>query len=111
MNPQPQWRGDARKVTKKDLLEWRDHLLTRLAAKTVNDVYLSAVRSLFLWAHENERLPENVAGTVKQPKPKRQRTREAGYTDVEAVTVLKASGHRSEGQGQRGPRALSTMGG
>lgn len=83
--------SDARKVTKKDLLEWRDHLLTRLAAKTVNDVYLSAVRSLFLWAHENERLPENVAGTVKQPKPKRQRTREAGYTDAEAVTVLKAS--------------------
>ena len=83
--------GDARKITKKDLLEWRDHLLTRLAAKTVNDVYLSAVRSLFLWAYENERLPENVAGTVKQPKPKRQRTREAGYTDAEAVAVLKAS--------------------
>ena len=83
--------SDARQITKKDLLEWRDHLLTRLAAKTVNDVYLSTVRSLFLWAYENERLPENVAGTVKQPKPKRQRTREAGYTDTEAIAVLVAS--------------------
>lgn len=83
--------NDARKVTKKDLLEWRDHLITTLAAKTVNDVYLSAIRSMFKWAHENERLPENVAALVKQQKPKRQRSREAGYTDVEAVTVLKAS--------------------
>ncbi len=83
--------SDARKVTKKDLLEWRDHLLTTLSAKTVSDMYLSAVRSLFLWAYENERLPENVAATVKQPKPKLQRTREAGYTDDEALAVLRAS--------------------
>ena len=83
--------NDARKVTKKDLLAWRDHLINDLSAKTVNDVYLSAVRSLFKWAHENEHLPENPAAAVKQPKPRRQRTREAGYTDAEAVTVLKAS--------------------
>lgn len=48
---------DASQVTKKDLLGWRDHLMASLSAKTVSDIYLSAMRSLFLWAHENERLP------------------------------------------------------
>ncbi len=41
---------DARRVTKKDLLAWRDHLMQELSAKTVNDIYLSGVRSLFAWA-------------------------------------------------------------
>ena len=84
---------DARRVTKKDLLGWRDHLMTevKLAAKTVSDIYLSTVRSLFAWAHENERLPENVAEKVRQPKPRKVDGREKGYTDVEAVAVLRAS--------------------
>jgi integrase len=83
--------NDARRVTKKDLLAWRDHLMTSLSAKTVNDIYLSTVRSLFGWAHENERLPENVAATVKQPRPRKVKSREKGYTDQEALTVLTAS--------------------
>lgn len=82
---------DANRVTKKDLLAWRDHLMTSLTAKTVNDIYLSTVRSLFGWAHENERLTENVAATVKQPKPRKVRSREKGYTDDEALAVLNAS--------------------
>jgi integrase len=83
--------NDARQVTKKNLLDWRDQLLASLSAKTVSDMYLSAVRSLFQWAHDNERLPENPAATVKQAKPKKQRSREAGYTDAEAVKVLTLS--------------------
>jgi len=82
---------DASRVTKKDLLAWRDHLMQELSAKTVNDIYLSGVRSLFAWATENDRLPENVAATVKQPKPRKVYSRERGYTDAEAVKVLKAS--------------------
>jgi integrase len=84
---------DARQVTKKDLLGWRDHLMTevKLAAKTVSDIYLSTARSLFAWAHENERLPENVAEKVRQPKPRKVDGREKGYTDAEAVAVLRAS--------------------
>lgn len=38
---------DAAKVTRKDLMAWRDELLKTLSAKTVSDVYLSAVRSMF----------------------------------------------------------------
>ncbi|WP_417264224.1 DUF6538 domain-containing protein [Celeribacter sp.] len=82
---------DAAKITKKDLIAWREHLMESLSAKTVNDIYLSAVRSLFAWAVENDRLPENVAASVKQPKPKKVYGRERGYTDTESVQVLKAS--------------------
>lgn len=84
---------DAQRVTRKDVIAWRDHLLGagRLGAKTINDVYLSTVRSLFTWAHENERLPENVAAKVRQPKPRKVRSRERGYTDAEALAVLRAS--------------------
>ncbi|WP_127111710.1 DUF6538 domain-containing protein [Shimia sediminis] len=82
---------DARRVTKKDLLAWRDHLMKSLSAKTVNDIYLSGVRSLFAWATDNDRIPENVAANVKQPKPKKVYGRERGYTDPEARKVLKAS--------------------
>ena len=54
-------------MTKKDVLTWRDNLLADLSAKTVNDIYLLIVRSLFAWALENERLKEHVAATVRQP--------------------------------------------
>lgn len=82
---------DACRVSKKDLLSWRDHLMTEKSAKTTNDIYLSGVRSLFSWAVENDRLHENVAKGVRQPKPKKIYGRERGYTDQEAVRLLRAS--------------------
>jgi integrase len=85
--------NDAHAVTKKDLLAWRDYLMgeMKLSSKTVSDIYLSTVRSLFAWAHENERLGENVAEKVRQPKARKVDGREKGYTDAEALAVLKAS--------------------
>jgi integrase len=82
---------DAQRVTKKDLIAWRESLMKNKSAKTVSDIYLSAVRSLFSWAAENDRLPENVAATVRQPKSKKVYGRERGYTNAEAVQILKAS--------------------
>lgn len=82
---------DAARVTRKDVLDWREKLMAEKSAKTVSDIYLSTIRSLFAWAVENERLKVNVAATVKQPKPRRVRAREAGYTDAEAVAVLIAA--------------------
>lgn len=35
--------NDARQVTKKNLLDWRDQLLATLSARAVSDMYLSAV--------------------------------------------------------------------
>ena len=85
--------NDARRVTKKDILGWRDNLLNvdKLSAKTINDIYLSTVRSLFASAYEHERLKENVAATVRQPKPRKVQSRERDYTDTEALAVLRAS--------------------
>ncbi len=82
---------DAARITRKDVMAWRDELMKTLSAKTVNDVYLSTVRSLFSWANENERLTENPAATVKQRKPKKVYSRERGFTDAEALAVLKVS--------------------
>ncbi len=83
--------NDAARISKKDLLEWRDELMKTRSAKTVSDIYLSAAKSMITWAVENDRLPENVAASVRQRKPRKQYGRERGYTDAEAVKVLKAS--------------------
>ncbi len=83
--------NDARQITRRNLLDWRDDLLKMLSAKTTNDIYLSTVRSMLKWAHDEELLPENVAATVRQPKPKKQRARDPGYSDKEALAILKAS--------------------
>lgn len=82
---------DARQITRRNLLDWRDELLENLSAKTTNDIYLSTVRSMLKWAHDEERLPENIAATVRQPKPKKQRARDPGYSDSEALAILQAS--------------------
>lgn len=82
---------DAARITRKDMIAWRDHLMQTKSAKTVSDVDLSTVRSLLSWAVENERLSENVAQTVRQPKPRKSKSREKGYTTAEAEALLKAS--------------------
>ena len=93
---------DARKITKKDLLDWREHLMKTLSAKTVSDVYLSTIRTLLGWAVENDELPENPALLVKQRKPRKVYNRERGYTDAEAVKVLKASRAHVPNQDENG---------
>ncbi|AUQ49557.1 tyrosine recombinase XerC [Phaeobacter inhibens] len=84
---------DAARLKKKDVIAWRDHLLNveKLSPRTVSDKYLSTVRSLLNWGVENDRLPENIAVTVKQAKPKKVLAREKGFTDAEALKILKAS--------------------
>ena len=80
---------DARKITKKRLLDWRDHLLNSgLAPRTVADVYLACIRAILAWAHANDRLATNEAALVKQETPRKRQTRERGYTTNEAVALL-----------------------
>ncbi|UUV06548.1 DUF6538 domain-containing protein [Ruegeria sp. YS9] len=93
---------DATRVTKKDLIAWRDCLMNDLSAKTVSDVYLSTIRSLFSWAVENEMLTENPTANVRQAKPKKQHTRERGYVVTEANKVLRASRTYQPNEDERG---------
>ncbi|WP_189512549.1 tyrosine-type recombinase/integrase [Mesorhizobium sp. M2A.F.Ca.ET.043.02.1.1] len=80
---------DARRLTKQNLLEWKDANLKVLASKTVSDVYLTSVRTVLKWAVNNDRLETNVAEKVRIKVSKKQRSREQGFTTDEAVAVLK----------------------
>ncbi|MBL0937183.1 MAG: integrase [Rhizobiaceae bacterium] len=82
---------DARRLSKQNLMDWRDARLKTLSAKTVGDVNLASVRTVLKWAVENDKLEENVAEKVRQQVPKKQRSREKGFTDKEAVVILRAS--------------------
>lgn len=84
--------SDARKITKRNLLDWRDALMASgKSAKTVSDKHLAAVSAVLRWASENDHLPTNEVKTVRQQVPRKVQTREKGYTTEEAVKVLKAS--------------------
>jgi len=83
--------NDARRLTKQNLMDWRDERLKTLAAKTVSHVYLASVRSVLKWAVENDKLEVNVAEKVRQAVPRKQRSREKGFTDDEAVVILRAA--------------------
>lgn len=70
---------DAKRITKRNLLDWRDGLLSSgKAPKTVSDKYLAAVRAVLKWAHDNDRLPSNEASGVQQQVPRRIQMREKG---------------------------------
>jgi len=82
---------DARRLTKQNLMDWRDESVRTLSAKTVGHVYLASVRTVLKWAVENDKLETNVAEKVRQTVPKKQRSREKGFTDDEAVVILRAA--------------------
>lgn len=82
---------DARRLTKQDMLDWRDARLKTHSASTVSKVHLASLRTVLKWAVENDRLPANVAEKVRQEAPKKQLEREQGFTDSEALAILRAS--------------------
>lgn len=83
---------DAGRITKRNLLDWRDAMLAEgLSAKTIADKHLAALRAVFRWAFENDRLPTNEMEAVNQDAPKKVHSRERGYTEDEALAVLRAS--------------------
>ncbi|MGB6119582.1 MAG: DUF6538 domain-containing protein [Mesorhizobium sp.] len=83
--------NDARRLTKQNLMDWRDERLKTLSAKTVSHVYLASVRSVLKWAVENDKLETNVAEKVRQAVAKKQQSREKGFTDDEAVVILRTA--------------------
>jgi integrase len=83
---------DARRITREDVIGWRDSLLAGgLKAKTVGDKHLAAVRAVLRWAVDNARLDTDVSEKVKQAVPRKVQSREKGFTDEEAVKVLKST--------------------
>lgn len=83
---------DAHRIKKRNLLDWRDGLIASgKSTKTVADKYLAAVRAVLNWALENDKLPTNEGADVHQEVPKKVRSREAGFTNREAVNILQTS--------------------
>src|SRR5690606_23922696 len=80
---------DARKMTKKTILEWKDARLKTLAPRTVKDVYLTAVNAVLNWAVSNDLLDDNPARTVKLRVAPKAQLRPKGFTPEEATKILK----------------------
>lgn len=91
---------DARRITKGDVSDWKDHLLAKgqsdgspLSAKTVRDTYLPAIKAALNRGLSSDRLVENVAAgvTVAGKRNKKKRLRPAGFKDTEAKQILSAT--------------------
>ncbi len=83
---------DARRLTRQDVIRWRDDLLLSLAPKTVRDAHLTALKAILQWGIDLGRLPpQNAAASVKVRVRAKVQSRERGLTDEEAVAILKAS--------------------
>lgn len=81
---------DAQRLTRQDVLNWRDQLLTTLSAKTVRDAHVTGLKAILQWGVNSGRLKENVANRVKVRVPALPQARERGLTDAEARAILNA---------------------
>ncbi|MBS9478996.1 site-specific integrase [Ancylobacter radicis] len=82
---------DASRVTKEDVIRWKDERLGVRSPKTVRDTEIAALRAVFGWAVDNAKLAENPAKGVKVRLTERPQSREKGFTNDEASAILKAA--------------------
>lgn len=79
---------DARRITKKVLVEWKDAKMKVLAPRTVRDVYFTAINAVLNWAVANDELEDNPARSIKIKVAAKVVTRPKGFTNAEAQKVL-----------------------
>ncbi len=90
---------DATKVTETDVVAWKEALLARangegerLSRRTIRDSYLAAIKGLFAWAVENNKIGTNPAARVRLVgKTRGPKVRDRGLTDSEAAAILSAT--------------------
>jgi integrase len=83
---------DARKVTSKDLIAWKDKMLEKgLQPRTIRSAKLAAIKSLLQWAVSNGRIPTNPAAKVTVGLKTKAGGTKRGFTEEEAATILKAA--------------------
>jgi integrase len=82
---------DVNKLTDDKVRAWRDEKLDTLSPTTIGKVYLPAIKTVLNWAIENKRITTNAAAEVRQDMPKKQLSREQGYTLPEALKILTAA--------------------
>lgn len=86
---QIQQADDARRLTAEELIAWRDDKLKTLSPKTVKDVWLASLKSVLSDAVADRLLPTNVAKGIKVRMYAAPVLREQGFTDPEALKILK----------------------
>ena len=90
---------DATQITKANVVAWKEALLAEKkpdgtptrAALTVKETYLASLKVVLEFGRENGALAANAAADVKVRTPKKIRLRNPGFTDDEAVTILRAT--------------------
>lgn len=82
--------NDASRITKANLIEWRDKLLRQFSPSTVKSGYVAPIAATLKRAHEQDQLPANAAATVKVRLAKKSNGREQGFTTAEATVILQA---------------------
>ena len=80
---------DATRITRKDVLSWKDVLLQEFAPKSVRDVHLAALKAVLQWGFNNDKLPGNVAIDIKIPSPLKTNSGPKGPNSIEAHALLK----------------------
>lgn len=86
---------DAARVTKSDVRRWRDSLMEQsspaLLPKTIDDSYISAVKSVLAHGVKEFDLPTNAASNIRDTRPSPAPTRSKGWSQQEAVQILQAT--------------------
>src|SRR5262249_12373934 len=80
-------------ISEDDAREWARKLVTpKRGPRTVNDVWITAARTVFGWAREERMIAANPFENVRVTEPRRVRHRESqAFTAEEAATILRAS--------------------
>jgi integrase len=90
---------DATRVTNLNIIGFKDHRLAAInprtgrpaSAKTVKDSDLSGLKTIFGWAKANAKISENPALGVTLKLGKQRRLRSKGFSDKEAMSILRAT--------------------
>lgn len=90
---------DPARVTKSDVVAWRDALLKGGAsARTVKGASIAAINAVFGKAKADDRLANNPAVGVVVDPDRKTVERDKGFTDLEAATILTAARNLKQGQ-------------
>lgn len=100
---------DVTKITKQDVVAWKDGLVTAgSSVKTVGN-YLAAINTLLNWAERNGRIVVNPARGVRAGTRKGRKSSRLPYSEEDAKTIL-AAARREKGSRRWVPWLLAYTG-
>lgn len=83
---------DAMRIKRATVVAWKDALFEAGGSpKTINDSKLAALRKVFAWGKDNERIASNPAEGVAVDYTRRMSDDMKGFSDEEAKTILAAA--------------------